>query len=277
MKEPPLLSRLKRFSKTPLLVVGDLMVDHYIRGRVDRLSPEAPVPVVEITTEEFMPGGAGNVAANIAALGGVPLLVSVVGEDNPGEMLLSTLRGQGVDVDGVGKDGSRPTIIKTRVIAGHQQVVRFDRENRAPLGREVIDLLVAQVERHIRNVQGIVLSDYGKGVINGRLLARVLSLARRYQKSVTVDPKVEHFLRYRGVTCITPNLKEAAEGVRALPPKTDREVDALGKRILKRLRCQSVLITRGERGMSLYQSSGNIVHIPSQAHEVYDVTGAGDT
>jgi len=253
------------------------MVDRYIRGQVDRLSPEAPVPVVYVKQEDFMPGGAGNVAANIAALGGAPRVFSVVGDDPDADRLLAVLRERGVNTDGVIKDDARPTIVKTRVIAGHQQVVRYDRESRQPLSREANKRLMAALEKQLARVKGILISDYGKGVINGASLKAILALARRHKKFVTVDPKVEHFLRYRGVDCITPNLKEAAEGLRALPPKTDAEVDALGARILKRLRCRSVLITRSERGMSLYQSSGKTTHIPSQAQEVFDVTGAGDT
>jgi rfaE bifunctional protein kinase chain/domain len=261
----------------PVLVVGDLMVDRYIRGPVSRLSPEAPVPVVHVRQEEFMAGGAGNVACNIADLGGHPSLVSVTGPDEAGGRLLETLRGRGVDVDGVASDGARPTTVKTRVIAGHQQVVRFDHEKADPLSPAVISGLLERVESRLDGAKAVVISDYGKGVVNRRLLSSVLAMARKRGKIVTVDPKVEHFLRYRGVHCITPNLKEAAEGLRALPPKTDAEVDALGRRILKRLACRAVLITRGERGMSLYEDSGRITHIPAQALEVFDVTGAGDT
>jgi D-beta-D-heptose 7-phosphate kinase/D-beta-D-heptose 1-phosphate adenosyltransferase len=253
------------------------MVDRYIRGQVSRLSPEAPVPVVDIHQEDFMPGGAGNVASNIADLGGRPLLVSVVGQDPEGDHLLAALRSRGVDVEGVGKDDSRPTILKTRVIAGHQQVVRFDRESRASLNREVMGRILRAVKSRLSEVNGVLISDYGKGVVSSALLNVLLPLARRHGKFVAVDPKVEHFLRYKGVNCITPNLKEAAEGIRSLPPKTDAEVDLIGQRILRRLRCHTVLITRGEKGMSLYESSGKTTHIPSQAREVFDVTGAGDT
>ena len=258
-------------------MVGDLMVDRYIRGGVHRLSPEAPVPVVDVHHEDFMPGGAGIVACNIAALGGRPLLVSVVGEDPDADRLLAALKDRGVDVSGVVADGSRPTIIKTRVLAGHQQVVRFDRESRAPLSGAVVGRLLDAVKERLRPARGVVLSDYGKGVVNVRLLKNVLTGAHRQGKFVTVDPKIEHFLRYRGVDCITPNLKEATEGVRAHPPRSDADVDALGARILRRLRCRSVLITRSERGMSLYREGKKPLHIPSQAREVFDVTGAGDT
>ncbi len=278
-----LRARVKRFAGLPVLVVGDLMVDRYIRGGVSRLSPEAPVPVVDVQHEEFMPGGAGNVAANIAALGGRPVLVSVVGTDVHADRLLAALRNRGVDVDAVVADESRPTILKTRVIAGHQQVVRFDRESRAPLSRSVLERLLDGFRFSLASIRGrmsprgVVLSDYGKGVVNSRLLKSVLGLAHRRGLFVTVDPKIEHFLRYRGVDCITPNLKEAAEGLRSLAPRSDDEVDQLGRRILRRLRCHSVLITRSERGMSLYREAKNPVHIPSQAREVFDVTGAGDT
>lgn len=269
--------RVDRFRGLPVLVVGDLMVDRYIRGGVHRLSPEAPVPVVDVHHEDFMPGGAGNVACNIAALGGRPRLVSVVGEDADADRLLAALKDRGVDVSGVVADGSRPTILKTRVLAGHQQVVRFDRESRAPLSSAVIGRLLEAAKERLKTARGVVVSDYGKGVVNVRLLKSVLSGAHRQGQFVTVDPKIEHFLRYRGVDCITPNLKEATEGVRARPPRTDVEVDALGARILRRLRCRSVLITRSERGMSLYREGKKPLHIPSRAREVFDVTGAGDT
>ncbi len=259
------------------MVVGDLMVDRYIRGQVNRLSPEAPVPVVHVRQEDFMPGGAGNVACNIAALGGIPYLISVVGQDAEGDRLVSLLRERGVDVDGMVKDDSRPTIVKTRVMAGHQQVVRFDHESHQPLQREINAAVLRRIQGVLPKVKGIIISDYGKGLINASLLPSILALARRHKKIVTVDPKVEHFLRYRGVHCITPNLKEAMEGMRSLPPKTDADVDALGRRILTRLKSHTVLITRGERGMSLYEASGKVTHIPSQALEVFDVTGAGDT
>lgn len=273
----PLLSRVARFGGMPVLVIGDLMVDKFIRGAVNRLSPEAPVPVVDVREEKSMPGGAGNVAANIAALGGKPLLVSVVGEDMEGDGLVSSLRAARVDVEGVVSDPHRPTIVKTRVIAGHQQVVRFDRESRAPLSSAVLARLLERVREKMTEARAVILSDYGKGVIGARLVQSVLKLAHRQKKFVTVDPKVEHFLRYRRVDCITPNLKEATEGLRALPPKTDADVDELGRRILRRLRCHSVLITRGERGMSLYREGRPPLHIPSEAQEVFDVTGAGDT
>lgn len=272
-----LLSKLPKFTGAPILVLGDLMSDRFIRGNVYRISPEAPVPVVDVHQDKSMPGGAGNVACNIAALGGKAFLISVTGQDLDGDCLLADLAGSDIDVKGVVRDASRPTILKTRVIAGHQQVVRFDRESRAPLSHDMMSQVLEQVRRRLPAVKGVVLSDYGKGLVTQGLLKALLPLARRLGKFVIVDPKIEHFQRYRGVDCITPNLKEAAEGMHVPAPKTDEDVDALGKAILKKLKSRTVLITRSERGMSLYEASGRTTHIPSQAQEVFDVTGAGDT
>ncbi len=277
LRPPSLLPKLSKFPGAPILVVGDLMVDRFIRGAVHRLSPEAPVPVVDVQEEHSMPGGAGNVASNIVELGGVVQLVSVAGQDSDGDQLLSALRDRRIDVEGVVRDSSRPTILKTRVIAGHQQVVRFDRESRASLSHDVTSRILAEIRRRLPSVKGVVVSDYGKGLVSSPFLKALLPQARKLGKFVVVDPKIEHFQRYRGVDCLTPNMKEASEGMRVLPPKTDEEVDALGRAIVKKLQCRSVLITRSERGMSLYEASGRITHIPSLAKEVFDVTGAGDT
>jgi len=276
-KPSSLLSHLSKFAGAPILVAGDLMMDRFVRGAVYRISPEAPVPVVDVHDDQDMPGGAGNVASNLTALGGSVQVVSVTGQDGEGNRLLSSLQARGIDVSGVVRDPSRPTIVKTRVIAGHQQVVRFDRESRDPLSHETASRVAGEVLRRLPKVKGVIVSDYGKGLVSKSFLNALLPAARRRGVFVVVDPKVEHFQSYRGVDCITPNLKEASEGMRVLPPKTDEEVDALGRAILKRLRCRSVLITRSERGMSLYETSGRVTHIPSQAQEVYDVTGAGDT
>jgi D-glycero-beta-D-manno-heptose-7-phosphate kinase len=277
LKPSSLLPKLSKFEGAPILVIGDLMVDRFLRGPVHRLSPEAPVPVVDIQEDRSMPGGAGNVASNIAALAGRVDVLSVVGNDADGDELVSSLGARGIDVNGIIRDASRPTIVKTRVIAGHQQVVRFDRESRDPLAPEILSQMLKELKRRLPGVKGVIVSDYGKGVVSSSFLKALLPLAKRLGKFVTVDPKIEHFQRYKGVDCITPNLKEATEGMRAFPPKTDAEVDALGASILKKLKCRTVLVTRSERGMSLYESNGKTTHIPSQAKEVFDVTGAGDT
>ncbi|HOW28601.1 MAG TPA: D-glycero-beta-D-manno-heptose-7-phosphate kinase [Elusimicrobiota bacterium] len=272
-----LATQVRRLKNTPVMVIGDMMVDRYLQGEVHRLSPEAPVPVVDVSSEKYMPGGAGNVASNIASLGGRPVLVSVVGADQTGERLLRSLSQKGVRVEGVCLDGDRPTTIKTRVMAGHQQVVRFDKESRTALSRAVTERLMKFVSSRIRSVNALLISDYGKGVINEAFLAELLPMARRHKKLVTVDPKIEHFLRYRQVDCLTPNVKEATEGIRALPPKSQKDLERIGRDILSRLKSRSVLVTQGEKGMTLFRQKGLPIHIPTMAKEVFDVTGAGDT
>jgi len=262
---------------TPVLVIGDFIMDRYLRGKVDRISPEAPVPVVFVNEETYALGGAGNVAANLVSLGAKVIPVGVVGDDIYGEKFLESLKSLRVDTKGVIIDKNRPTIIKTRVIAEHQQIVRFDVERPDGISEKVINQLIDNTDKITGSVKTILISDYGKGVINKGFLAKLLPLAKKRECMVTVDPKVENFTEYKGVDCITPNLKEAVEGMVSRLPKNDSEIDKLGRNILKKLSCKSVLITLGERGMKLFESSGKVTSIPTLAKEVYDVTGAGDT
>lgn len=266
---------VSRFPKARLLVVGDLMLDEFVWGRVSRISPEAPVPVVWVQSESVMPGGAANVASNVCALGAQVAAVGVIGQDRWGGTLLETLTSRGIDVSGI-VSAERATTVKTRVIAHHQQVVRVDREQRELLSRETISRLVSAVEARIASVDALVLEDYGKGVITRALLEAVIPLARKHQKIITVDPKEEHFDLYRRVTALTPNRAEAGETVgRELESEAD--VDRAGEEILKRLECEAVLMTLGEEGMCLFERSGRCVRIPTVAQEVFDVAGAGDT
>lgn len=282
IKNEKLLRFVNRFSGTKVFVLGDLMVDKYIYGRVSRISPEAPVPVVEVVKETAVPGGAGNVASNIVSLGGKCFLGGIVGADLLGETLIAEFSKQGVNTEGVICDNSRPTTLKTRIIAHHQQVVRCDWENVAKISPQLNNKIVNYLKKVISEIQVIVISDYGKGVISPSLLSKIIRLGRQYSKPVVVDPKVEHFLRYRRVTCITPNLNEAIVGMRWHRAEREGEIRKLGEKVLRKLNCQSVLITRGERGMTLFQSTPSgakiqITNIPTAAREVFDVTGAGDT
>ncbi|HCJ67445.1 MAG TPA: D-glycero-beta-D-manno-heptose-7-phosphate kinase [Elusimicrobia bacterium] len=270
------------FSKTKIFVLGDLMVDKYIYGKVSRISPEAPVPVVEVTNEKTMPGGAGNVANNIAALGGEVFLSGTVGTDNLGKELIAELSNQGINIEGIFEDDSRPTTLKTRIIAHHQQVVRCDWENRSHLSLSINKKILNYLKNIISKVDCIIISDYGKGVVNPFLLSKIISLTHAYSKVIIVDPKVEHFLRYRKVTIVTPNLVEAMAGMHWHRISSEKDIEELGKKILKKLNCLAVLITLGEKGMILFQysfagSKLQITKIPTAAKEVYDVTGAGDT
>lgn len=268
---------LDRFNRLNVLVVGDLMLDHYVWGAVSRISPEAPVPVVDVSRETEMPGGAGNVALNMASLGAKIHLVGLIGQDSSASRLLSLFRSLPISTEAVLKSAERPTILKTRIIAHHQQVVRVDREVRGDLPPALLDQVWSRVEALLPKVDAVVLSDYAKGVISAALLKRLIPSAKRRGIPVTVDPKVENFHWYRSVTCVTPNLKEALEGAGILVVKSDPDVEALGRKLLNKLNAQSVLITRGEKGMSLFEKNKPVYHIPTRAQEVFDVTGAGDT
>ena len=265
-----------RFTGRRILVLGDLMLDRYLWGRVDRISPEAPVPVVEIERESLALGGAGNVAANLRSLGATPVLVGVVGEDSDGACLLETLAASGVATDGVVRDPGRPTTVKTRIIAHAQQVVRADRETRADLSGVALAALLARLEAGLAGCQGMVVSDYGKGVITPATIERALGSAGRDRLSVCVDPKESHIDAYRGVSILTPNQHEAGymQGRRIVDEASLREV---GWGLQKRLDAEAVLVTRGAEGMSLFEKGGRYTHLPTVAREVYDVTGAGDT
>lgn len=269
------------FGGKNIVVFGDTMIDHFIRGRADRISPEAPVPVVKVINETFLPGGAGNVAVNLASLGAKATLVSVTGEDRAAHMLLETLKSRGVDTSGVVADGKRPTTEKVRIIAEHQQAVRFDRESSKPLPLSVCLKCRDNLKKLIYKAKVVILSDYGKGVLGHHNIQKVVSMCNRHKVPVIVDPKVENFAKYRNVTCITPNTKEAWEGMRLHPKNPDdcSAIAELGKKIIKKLKSKSVLITQGPNGMTLFERANpiKISHTDTAAKEVYDVTGAGDT
>jgi D-glycero-beta-D-manno-heptose-7-phosphate kinase len=270
-------SLIKRFAHIKALVIGDLMLDHFLWGSVTRISPEAPVPVVEVSRETEMPGGAGNVAINMASLGAEVFVAGVVGQDRSAERLFSLLQRFPIHLEPIVRASDRPTILKTRIIAHHQQVVRVDREVRSDLSAEIRRQLWDQIQTLMTRVDAVVLSDYGKGVVDSALLNALIPIARKRNIPITVDPKIENFSRYRQVTCVTPNLQEAMAGARVSKVTSEEDIVRLGQQILKSLNSHSVLITRGEKGMSLFEKKKPPVHIPTRAREVYDVTGAGDT
>ena len=267
---------ISKFSDVKILVIGDLILDEFIWGDTSRISPEAPVPVVLVERESLMPGGAANVANNISALGAKAYLAGVIGKDAHGRQLETILKNKGVDLEGVISDSERPTTLKTRVVARHQQVVRIDRERSghlsAALGKELSDY----IKEKINEVDGIIIEDYGKGAITPAILKEIIPLAKKREKIITVDPKEEHFSYYRGVTAITPNRKEA-EAMGGLTAKDDSSLNKLGKSLLERLKLQAALITLGESGMRVFERGGKITQIPTVAQEVFDVSGAGDT
>jgi D-beta-D-heptose 7-phosphate kinase/D-beta-D-heptose 1-phosphate adenosyltransferase len=274
------LARIKqiisRFNQTKVLVVGDLILDEFIWGKVSRISPEAPVPVVWVDSENFMPGGASNVANNIRALGGIVHLAGVVGDDSRGEALRMVLREKGVHCEGMIVDKNRPTTQKTRVIAHHQQVVRIDREELKPIPDPVMKQLIGYIHDQIDSMDAVIIEDYGKGVIVPSLVSAIVKDAKKRKKIITVDPKETHFSYYRGVTTLTPNHHEAASAV-GFKIKDDASLEKAGRTMLERLKCKSVLITLGENGMAIFENAKRMVKIPTIAQEVFDVSGAGDT
>jgi rfaE bifunctional protein kinase chain/domain len=248
-----------------VLVVGDLMLDEFIWGKVGRISPEAPVPVVEVTGQSFHLGGAGNVAANIRALAGEAVVSGVIGRDAAGEVVKASLQSAGVVPALAVSDEKRPTTVKTRIVAHNQQVVRADREVTDEIADELESALLAGLRERLPSCRAVIVSDYQKGVVTPRVVKQVVAAARR-----------RRFPRYRGATVVTPNQAEAEQAT-GLRIRTATDLLATGERLLKMLACQAALVTRGEHGMSLFEKSRKPVHIPTAARQVYDVTGAGDT
>jgi len=282
---------IKKFNQAKILVVGDLILDEYIRGTVERISPEAPVPVLWANKREFVPGGTANVANNISSLGAKVTLLGVTGDDANAKILLGELKKRKIDTASIFIEKNRHTTVKTRILAGHQQVVRVDWEHRHDLTYEINAKIIKFIERNINSFDGIIIEDYGKGVINIPLLGKLISFARSNKKIITVDPKEENFQYYRGVTSITPNRKELENAVRNLKIQdtanrfkintdklfTDKSVDLAAREILEYLNLDSILVTLGEQGMKLLEKNGRLTHILTQAQEVFDVSGAGDT
>lgn len=265
-----------KFNKARVLVIGDLMLDEFIWGEVTRISPEAPVPVVWVKKESFMPGGASNTANNLRSLGADVYLVGVIGDDDRGAILKGELEQKGIRTTGILTDLSRPTILKTRVVAHHQQVVRIDKELKEPLSGAMIAKILAYIEKIIRDVDAIIVEDYAKGVITPALLAKIIPLAKRHNKVISVDPKEEHFNYYKGINVITPNNHEAARAV-GFAITDDITLKKAGAKLIEKLKCKIALITLGENGMAVFQKDKPMKQIPTVAQEVFDVSGAGDT
>jgi D-beta-D-heptose 7-phosphate kinase/D-beta-D-heptose 1-phosphate adenosyltransferase len=271
-----LLLLVRRFSRLRALVVGDYMLDQFIWGDVSRISPEAPVPVVRMTSEDHRAGGAGNVVSNIRSLGSQVLAAGVVGRDAGGRALVKALQASGADVGGMIATASTSTTRKTRIIAHQQQVVRVDRDARPSLDRRITTRLVRQVLAQVGSRSPIIVSDYGKGTVTPELLDGLAQRHARRPFLWLVDPKRGNFDRYRGATLVKPNLQEAsaASGIEI----TDMaSLGAAGRRLLAMWRTEALLISRGEDGMSLFKRPTTIRHFPTAARDVYDVTGAGDT
>lgn len=273
MEKSRLEEILNSFQNLKVAVVGDMMLDDYLIGSVDRISPEAPVPVVSIKKERFVLGGAANVVNNLSTLGAKAVCFGVIGEDFDGERLVRELEAKSIETSGIVKTNDRPTIVKRRIISGTQQLLRLDWEDARAIPENLENNLLEQIEKRIDGLDAIILSDYDKGVLTPRVVKKIITLCREKRIIVTVDPKPKNALNYIGATSMTPNRKEAVE---CLGKKSFDNMLAIGKELKEKLQLDNLLLTRSEEGMSLFHEE-NVINIPTYAKEVFDVTGAGDT
>ena len=260
----------------PVLVLGDLMLDVYLRGRVDRISPEGPVPIVAVEERGLRLGGAANVAWNVQRLGGEPRLVGLIGDDAQGAELRSLLEEAGIETDGLVKDPARPTSVKTRVLGGGQQICRYDTESRETAAGVVLSLLTGMALEALAGAKAVLLSDYGKGVMADGLVTAIIHEANALGIPVVVDPKEGHFAAYRGADLMTPNKAEAA-GSFGIPIRDEADLERVGAGLMERTGVRALMITLGEKGIALFESSRASRRFPARARQVFDVTGAGDT
>lgn len=281
MSTEALISAISRFPSAKVLVIGDIILDHFLWGSATRISPEAPVPVVNVQREDLMLGGSANVLRTIVSLGGGGALCGIVGDDLMGRKVTELVAQLGVSTTGLVM-GQRPTTVKTRVVAQGQQVVRFDRETIGQPSKKSLEALLRFLATHIPLYDAVIISDYAKGMVSEQLmipLHRLLTAARAHTQRpipLIVDPKPSNIQCFVGATVVTPNHHEARQ-IAGMPMSDERSLGAAARQIRDEIGCKAVLITRGEAGMALLQEDGQLVTIPTMAKEVFDVTGAGDT
>lgn len=277
--EIPTIERTKQLLQQcygkKIAVIGDVMLDRYFWGSVSRLSPEAPVPVVDIESESFHLGGASNVAKNLRALGIESTMVGVVGDDNSGKIIREILEQSTMVTHGIITVAERPTTVKTRVIGNNQQITRLDREVKTPIS-EAESEKILDVLRSTPSLSGIIVEDYNKGVITPFLIRSVITFAAEFSIPVFVDPKFNNFFEYQGVTLFKPNKKETQDAL-GFALNNDEDIYRAGAELLHQLACKNVLITLGSRGMMLFENNGAVSSVPTRARHVADVSGAGDT
>jgi len=266
---------LQRLSAGSVLCIGDVMMDRFVYGGVERISPEAPIPVFLVSREKHMLGGAGNVVANIRALGGTAVLLAVVGDDINGREVKAQLEAQGIGA-ALEIAADRFTTVKSRFVSGGQQMLRVDREKTQPISAEVEDRILQSAEKAMQTIGAVILSDYGKGMLTDRVIEGVIRTAQRLGKPVIVDPKGRDFTRYRGATVVTPNRKEL-ETATGMTAGSDDEVRAAAMKLILDCGISTVMATRSQDGMSVISADAEPLHIPAQVREVFDVSGAGDT
>jgi len=271
-----MINYINDFKKQKIMVIGDLILDEYIIGNVTRISPEAPVPIVQVENNDFIPGGAANVAMNIASLGGEVLLAGVTGKDQHGERLKKELSVAGVNIDAVIEEDTRTTTLKTRIIAHDQQVVRVDWENRNSVSELMRRELIVHVKKVIQNIDLIVISDYDKGVNSRDLIQEVVSIGRETNIPVFIDPKSQDFSKYSNATVLTPNKKEASVAT-GFVIDNNTVLEKVAELLIKKYCLESIVITLGSEGIYIKEKDEKSLYFSAYTHEVYDVTGAGDT
>ena len=271
---------IDNFSSKKIAIFGDLMIDKFIKGKVRRISPEAPVPVVEIKEENKTCGGAGNVASNISDLGAKAYIISVIGDDTASTEILGILKKKNINIDYILTSKNHKTIEKIRIIAEHQQIARVDKDHILKYDLKIKNQIFSNLEKITETgIDALILSDYGKGLLIPETIKKIIDICLKKHIPVFVDPKIEHFKSYRNVTSITPNVMEAFGGMRKIIKYGQNEIEELGEKIVKSLNLKSLIITQSENGMTIFENKGKIkaTHIPTRAKEVFDVTGAGDT
>jgi rfaE bifunctional protein kinase chain/domain len=276
LKEDRLKKIARKAKKQKILVFGDLMVDEYLWGQVSRISPEAPVPIINISSAQVRFGGAANVAFNLVGLEQQPILVGLIGEDRMGEQFLEMLTSHNLSANGILKWAGRPTTVKTRIIGNNQHIARVDQESVDPISTDLQEKLFERILENIEDVSAIIIQDYNKGVVVPLLVNHIIELAERHGKIVTVDPKFENFFAYKNATLFKPNTKEVEEAL-AIRIKNEDDLHQAGRELLSRLNNQAVLITRGTNGMALFEKNGDYAFVETKARNVADVSGAGDT
>lgn len=276
ISEKRLLQLKKNFKEKRIAIIGDMMLDIYFWGDVKRISPEAPVPVLEVGNEFYRFGGAANVALNISALNGIAEPIGIIGYDNYGTIFNSLLSDQKIAQRGIIVDESRPTTAKTRVIADSQHIVRIDKESKEIIGKDIQNKIFDYVKSIINNLDGIILQDYNKGVLSSSLINQLIELANKNKKLITVDPKFNNFYEYKNVTVFKPNRKEA-EDILGMKIKTDADISFAGNTLLKKLNAKNILLTLGEGGIAVFEKNKPEKRMPTKARKVADVSGAGDT
>lgn len=265
----------RSFENKHIAVIGDVMLDKYIFGKVERISPEAPVPVIDVSSQSYRLGGAANVATNLSSLGATAMLFGVIGDDDDGALLASQLSKELLSADFLVTEHTRPTTTKTRVIAQNHHIVRIDSETRKPVSSSTEQTILALLSEHLHTLDAIIFEDYNKGLLTPSLIKKVISLAKKHDIPITVDPKKDNFFEYKHATVFKPNLKEISDALGRRFANSDSDAALACQMLQKKIKAQNIVLTRSEKGMTVF--NGKAEHIPSMALEVADVSGAGDT